>query len=319
MLSTAIIILPVFLIVLAGYAGRKAGLLGEAASRELNRFVVWLALPCLLFDVVATTDWREVRHPGFVAASLGGSLAVFACGLLVGKARGLNLADMSVDGLNASYSNSAYIGLPLMVLLFGPQSSPFVVITATLTLISLFAMAVVLIELAQHSGQKGHVVAAKVGKSVLRNPIVMSPLAGLAWWLTGIPLPQPVDTFVSLLGGAASPAALVAIGLFLAARPLNEAAANPFVLMLTFVKLALHPALTALIAFYLLDLPREIAVMAIVIAALPTGTGPFMVAEFYARDGKVTSGTILLSTSLSVLTITAVLALLGQGPGYAAP
>ena len=80
--------------------------------------------------------------------------------------------------------------------------------------------------------------------------------------------------------------------------------------MLTFIKLAIHPVLTAVIAFYLLGLPHDIAVMAVVIAALPTGTGPFMVAEFYARDGKVTSGTILLSTSLSVLTITAVLALL---------
>ena len=311
MLSTALIILPVFLIVLAGYCSGKAGLLGAAASRELNRFVVWLALPCLMFDVVATTDWHAIWHPGFVIASLGGSLAVFICGLIVGKARGLNLADMSVDGLNACYSNSAYIGLPLMFLLFGAQSRPFVIIAATLTLITLFALSVILIELAQHSGHKGHVVAGKVAKSVLRNPIVMSPLAGLGWWLTGIALPQPVDSFVSLLGGAASPAALVAIGLFLAASPLREAATNPFVLTLTAIKLVVHPLLTALLVFHVLDLPHDMAVMAIVIAALPTGTGPFMVAEFYARDGKVTSGTILLSTSLSVLTITVLLNALG--------
>lgn len=314
MLSTALVILPVFLIILAGYIGGKAGLLGDMASRELNRFVVWLALPCLMFDVVATTDWQSVWHPGFVAASLGGSFAVFACGLAVGKARGLNLADMSVDGLNASYSNAAYIGLPLMSLLFGAASRPFVIIAATLTLMSLFAAAIILIEFAQHRGQRGHVVVANVMRSVLRNPIVMSPLAGLAWWLTGIALPQPVDTFVSLLGSAASPAALVAIGLFLAARPLTEAATNPFVLTLTVVKLAIHPALTAFLALYILDLPREIAVMAILVAALPTGTGPFMVAEIYARDGKVTSGTILLSTCLSVLTITAILTWLGHVP-----
>src|SRR3546814_7980446 len=121
----------------------------------------------------------------------------------------------------------------------------------------------------------------------------MSPLAGLGWWLTGIPLPQPAHTFVSLLGGAASPAALVAIGLFLAAHPLRQAATNFFVLALTAAKLVAHPALTALLAIYVLPLPREIAAMAIVMAALPTGTGPFMVAEFYARDGRVTSGTIL--------------------------
>ncbi|MBK5264762.1 MAG: AEC family transporter [Alphaproteobacteria bacterium] len=312
MLSTALIILPVFLIILAGYGSRKAGLLGEQASSELNRFVVWLALPCLMFDVVATTDWQAVWHPGFVAASVVGSFAAFILGLIVGKVRGLNLADMSVDGLNASYSNSAYVGFPLMFLLFGEASRPFVVIAAALTLMCLFAASIILIEFAQHSGQRGHVVATKVGKSMLRNPIVMSPLAGFGWWMTGIPLPQPVNTFVSLLGGAASPAALVAIGLFLAARPLREAVTNPFVLTLTAIKLVAHPALTALLAIYILHLPHEIAVMAIIMAALPTGTGPFMVAEFYARDGKVTSGSILLSTTISVLTIAAALAWLGH-------
>ncbi|HKX35785.1 MAG TPA: AEC family transporter [Rhizorhapis sp.] len=311
MLSTAFIILPVFLIILAGYLSGKAGLMGEAASRELNRFVVWLALPCLMFGTVATTDWRAVWHPGFVAASVIGSFAVFAAGLLVGKARGLSLADMSVDGLNGSYSNSAYIGLPLMFLIFGETSRPFVIIAATLTLMALFAAGIVLIELAQQQGQKGHIMAAKVLRSLLTNPIVMSPSAGLLWWLTGLALPQPVDTFVSLLGSAASPAALVAIGLFLSLRPLKEAAGNPFVIALTAIKLILHPAITAVTAFYLLHLPQQVAVMAIMIAALPTGTGPFMVAEFYARDGKVTSGTILLSTSLSVLTITAILTWLG--------
>ncbi|MBB4641409.1 AEC family transporter [Rhizorhapis suberifaciens] len=313
MLSTALIILPIFLIILAGYLSRKAGLLGDPASRELNRFVVWLALPCLMFDVVATTDWRAVWHPGFVAASLIGSFLVFAAGLLAGKARGLSLADMSVDGLNASYSNSAYIGLPLMFLIFGEASRPFVVIAATLTLMMLFAAGIILIEIAQHSGHKSHIVLGKVTKSILRNPIVMSPLAGLAWWLTGLPLPQPVDTFVSLLGTAASPVALVAIGLFLAARPIKKAAAHPSVLALAAIKLLAHPAITAVLAFFILQLPDRIAVMAITIAALPTGTGPFMVTEFYARDGKVTSGAIFLSTVLSVLTITAILTLLGQG------
>src|SRR3546814_17566115 len=81
MLSTALVILPVFLIILAGYVSRKTGLLGETASSELNRFVVWLALPCLMFEVVATTDWQAVWHTGFVLVSLSGTLAVFAFGL----------------------------------------------------------------------------------------------------------------------------------------------------------------------------------------------------------------------------------------------
>src|SRR3546814_9789521 len=157
-----------------------------------------------MFEVVATTDWQAVWHTGFVIVSLAGTFAVFACGLAIGKARGLKLADMSVDGLNASYSNSAYIGFPLMYLTFGAESRPFVVIAATLTLMVLFAASIILIEIAQHHGQRGHVILAKDGRSVLRNPIVMSPLPCLGWWLPGIPLPKPAHPSVSLLVGAMS-------------------------------------------------------------------------------------------------------------------
>src|SRR3546814_7032169 len=114
MLSTALVILPVFLIILAGYVSRKTGLLGETASSELNRFFVWLALPCLMFEVVASTDWPAVWHTCFVIVSLAGTFAVFACGLAIGQARGLKLPDLIVYGLNASYSNSSFIGFPLV-------------------------------------------------------------------------------------------------------------------------------------------------------------------------------------------------------------
>src|SRR3546814_1946067 len=121
-----------------------------------------------MFGVGLTKAWHALWQPGVVIVSLAGTFAVFACGLAIGKARGLKLADMSVDGLNASYSNSAYIGFPLMSLTFGAESRPFVVIAATLTLLVLFAASIILIEIAQHHGQRGHVIVAKAGRSVTR-------------------------------------------------------------------------------------------------------------------------------------------------------
>jgi malonate transporter len=313
-LSTLISILPVFLIILAGYGAGKAGLLGEGAGRALSRFVIWIALPCLMFDVVATTDWHRLWNGGFVIASVAGSVAVFALGLLVARARGLAISDMAVDGLNASYTNAAFIGLPLLGLLLGPASRPLVAIAATLTLMILFAMSVLMIELGRSHGHGLSKAAWHVLRGILSNPVLMSPLAGFAWWLTGLSLPAPAERFVAMLGGVASPTALVSIGLFLAERPLREAMGDRFVLSLTAVKLIAHPAITALLALAVLRLPREIAATVIMIAALPTGTGPFMVAEFYARDGRVTSGTIFMSTLLSVVVIAAVAAMLGITP-----
>jgi len=310
MLTTIVTILPVFLIIAAGYGAAKLGVIGDGASRALNRYVIWLALPCLMFEVVATTDWHRLWNPTFVAVSVTGSLVVFVLGLIIGRMRGLSLQDMAVDGLNASYANTAYIGFPLLLLALGPESRPFVAIAATLTLVVIFASAVILIELARSHGRgiSRALLFALIG--VLKNPVLVSPLFGLIWWRSGIPLPRPAESFFSMLGGSASPAALAAIGMFLAERPILEAATNRFSIALTAIKLGIHPAITAYLAWHVFMLPPPVAITAIALAALPTGTGPFMIAEFYARDGKVTAGTVLVSTLLSVLTLAAILSLL---------
>jgi predicted permease len=97
-----------------------------------------------------------------------------------------------------------------------------------------------------------------------------------------------------------------------------QTAANRFVGALTVLKLIVHPAITAVLAWYVFVLPPQIATIAIALAALPTGTGPFMITEFYARDGKVTAGTILATTLASVITLAAILSLLGIGVGMTA-
>tara|TARA_R110000782_G_scaffold167129_4_gene259143 strand:- start:29263 stop:30201 length:939 start_codon:yes stop_codon:yes gene_type:complete len=310
MLDSFANVFPVFAIIFAGYIAAKTGIVPAAANRELNRFVIWLALPALMFSIVATTDWPALWDGDFVIATLSAAFLTFGAGMVIGHMRGLPIADIAVDGLNASYSNAAYIGLPLFLLALGPKSAPYVIIAATLMLMSLFACAIIAIELGHNrNGGVAHAIG-KAGLGMIRNPVIIGPLAGLAWWLTGWTLPAPINNFTHMLGTAASPTALVAIGLFLAERPLREALSNRFVWMLTFTKLVVHPALAALIAVPLLGLAPYPATLAIAIAALPTGTGPFMVAGFYARDGKVTSGTILLTTLLSMFTITAILSFL---------
>ena len=307
MFDSLLSILPVFAIILAGYAAARIGIVPSSANRELNRFVAWIALPALMFSIVTATDWNALWNGSFVIASVGGSLIVFAVGMMLGRWRGLPVADIAVDGLNASYSNVAYIGLPLFLLALGPASTPYVIIAATLTLMMLFACAVVAIEFGHHRHLGIVHALGKAATGVARNPVTAAPIAGLLWWLTGWHLPVTIARFTHLLGSAASPTALVAIGLFLAERPIRDAVTSRPVLALTATKLILHPAVTALIAYPLLGMSSRTAALAVAIAALPTGTGPFMIASFYARDGKVTSGTILLSTMLSAITIAAIL------------
>ena len=307
MLTIIVTILPVFLIIAAGFGAGRKELLGEGASRIINRYVIFLALPCLMFDIVATTDWKALWEPGFAIASVGGSLALFAAGLAVSRLRGLPVADMAVDGLNASYSNAAYIGLPLLTLVMGDAVRPFVTVAATLTLMTLFVLGSIMIELGHNHGHGVGRALAHAGIGAIRNPIIAGTVAGFLWWLSGLQLPAPAARFVAMLGNTASPCALVGIGLFLAMRPIGHAFTNPFALALSGLKLAVHPLITWGIVSMMPGISPLAATSAILVAALPTGTGPFMVSEYYARDGSVTSATILVSTVLSILSVAAIL------------
>ena len=155
-------------------------------------------------------------------------------------------------------------------------------------------------------GGAGSRTLGRTGRALLANPLITAPLAGFALDLSGFGLPAPLLHLATLLGDAASPCALVTIGLFLATpRTAPEAEASvPAIARLVAIKLLLQPALTGLIVWRLAGLPPMWTASAVLIAALPTGTGPFMLAKLYDREAASISGTILVSTLLSVVSIT---------------
>ena len=122
MLSILEILLPVFALILAGFVCRRSGVLGPNAASELNRFVVWLALPALLFDTMARATWQQLNQPAFIAAFSIACAGAFLVILVARLASGLHLADASIDAIAAAYPNTGYIGFPLCLLAFGTSS-----------------------------------------------------------------------------------------------------------------------------------------------------------------------------------------------------
>jgi malonate transporter len=153
----------------------------------------------------------------------------------------------------------------------------------------------------QRGGSLG-AAAGRVVLAVLRNPLVAAPLAGALWAASGLALPGPVAGFCKLLGAAASPVALVTIGVFLAVP--RAPAPVPELGLAVGLKLLVQPAITALLLL-LVPLPRDWAAAALLLAALPTGTGPFMVAQLYGQEVTLAARTILLTTLLSLATVSA--------------
>jgi len=312
MLATLEILLPVFGLIFAGFACRRRGVLGPNSASELNRFVVWLALPALLFDTMARATWEQLYQPAFVVTFSIACAGIFAVILVMRLLCGRHLADASVDAIAASYPNTGYIGFPLGMIAFGQASLTPTTIATILVACVLFAGAIVLIEIGLQTERTPHKLGLKVLRSLARNPLIVSPIAGALFAGLHVAMPPSAETFLKLLSGAASPCALVSLGLFLAEKRPSESGTRGIALLLTLVKLVVQPALTWWLAARVFRLSPALVEMAVVLAALPTGTGPFMLAEFYEREAQITSRTILLSTVGSVVTLSLLLLWMGH-------
>ena len=270
--------------------------------------MVWLALPALLFQATAQITRAELSHFGFMAAFSGAATLTFVASFLLDRRRSAHpLADRSIEALDASYGNTGFVGIPLCLVTFGQAGLPPAILASLFVTCVMFAGAIVLIEIDLQTEASRTRMLAKVGRSLARNPLLVSPVAGFAFAATGLGLPMPVLHFTTLLGGAATPCALVTIGLFLAQSRVGGLRSGT-VVRLVALKLLLQPALTALLVYGVFRMPRLWAHAAIILGALPTGSGPFMLAKLHDREAAVTSQTILVSTVLSVVTISVLVA-----------
>jgi malonate transporter and related proteins len=315
MLSVLAAILPVFALIGVGFLFGRLRRIDARGIAVLNAFTVWLALPAILFQSLAEGDWALLDQPGFITAVGSGIAITFILGLLfipVPTHAPHRFADRTLVALTASYSNTAFLGIPLLQGMLGQVGLAAAVIGSMLTVSLLFTTAVLLIEIGLNAGHGLAGSYRRVATAVIRNPLIMAPIAGALWAASNIPVPVAGTRFLSLLGAAASPCALVTIGAFLAlprtTRISGGASGTSGLAHILVLKLVVQPGITA--ACILLLLPRlglgltpEWRIAAVLLTALPIGTGPFMLAELYGREAGLASRAVLLSTIIGTVTI----------------
>lgn len=298
------ILLPIFGLILTGWLARRSGALGHHATTELNRFVVLLALPALLFDIVAHASWTQLWQPDFMLAFGIGAAAVFGVTVYLRQRRHGSLPDASIDGLNSAYANTGFMGFPLAAAAWGNDALTPTLIATIITVCVVFAVALILVEAGlQH---RRSTPLGIIG-TLCRNPLLVAPALGALVLSTGVTLPAAADTFLKLIGSAAAPCALIALGLFLGEKHQRTASELRAASVLVALKLVGQPLITWVLATQVFKLTSPLAHCAVLLAALPTGTGPFMVAKFYEREAGLTSTVVLASTMLSLFTLTAYL------------
>lgn len=304
------VVLPVFAIMLAGFLSGRFGLLGGASSEALNRFVYYGALPALFFVSLSRAGGGEAVSWPFLLAYGGGLAAIFVIAIAVAIFAFPNrLGALGLNGMSANFSNSGYMGIPLLITAFGEAGKLPAIIGATMMGAVVMPVVVVIIELDLGRGAGPLGILRRVGIAVGRNPLVLSSAAGVAVSALGLPLPQPVATFCDILGAAAGPCALFAIGLFLVGRPLRAGLGEVF--WLVFLKLVAQPAITWWLAYDLLEMPEVWAASAVILSALPTGALVFVLAQQHDIYVQRATSAIVISTVVSVVTLSALFVMLG--------
>jgi predicted permease len=306
------VVFPIFAIMAAGYAAGRFRLLGSESSEALNRFVYFIALPALFFVSMARVSLAEVFNLPFLGAYGGGAAVTFVIAVVVAKYAFPNrLGALGLAGLSAIFANTGYMGSPLLMLAYGEAGMLPAIISTILNGAVIMAFGIVLLELDVHQGEGSLTVLKNALRGVVRSPLVLSAVAGLAVSGFGIPLPQALGTFCDILGASAGPCALFAIGLFMVGKSPTAGAVE--VSWLVFLKLLVQPLITWLLAFHLFTMEPVWAAGAVIQSALPTGALVFVLAQQYGIYVQRSTAVIMASTVISLVTLSALFVYLGIG------
>jgi len=318
-LQVLLITFPFFALVLAGYLAARRRMLPLEAIPGLNGFVLFFALPCMLFRFGSTTPIAQLLDAGVAAVYLLCGLLLVALTVATSLNARIRWNDAAFGALVAAFPNSGFMGVPLIVALLGPSAAGTVILTMLLDMVVLSSLCIALSRLDEGHGQGRAAMlgaARKALRGVLLNPMPWAiGLGGLAS-ATAFRLPGPVQQTVWLLADAASPVALFTIGAVLARAQMTSQHPMPLAdyLPVALIKLLLHPLLVfgaGLLAMRA-GLPLSGAALTVMVltAALPSASNVSLLAERYGADNGRIARIILITTAVSFLSFSAAVALL---------
>jgi malonate transporter and related proteins len=302
MLAIFLKTLPFFALIGLGYWAGRTRFFSAEATAYLTKFVFYFALSAMLFRFSANLSLAEVWDGRLVAAYLWGTAFVYAIASLVGFLRGLDVATNGIEAQCAVIGNTGFLGVPMLTLLLGPEAIGPVLLVLAVDMIVFSSLIVILIT-GSREGKLRLSTLRIVGLGLLKNPMIVAITMGFLWSGLQIPIPVPVNEFLAILGGAATPGALFAIGASLASKSTERIEIAGW---LTFCKLVLHPLFVAFAAFFLFGVAPYSAGVIIAAAALPVAGNVYMLAQHYGVAPQRVSAAILVSTAASIVTVSLV-------------
>lgn len=294
--------LPFFALVLCGYLAGRLRVLPEAAIPGLNAFVLFFALPCMLFRFGAQTPIATLLNPTMLL--LWGAVALVMIGVTLALTRGprVHLKDAAFGALLGAFPNTGFMGMPLMTALMGAAAAGPMMLTMLIDMVMTTSICLVLAQLHDGAHLPWGARLRSALRGPLRNPQPWAILLGAVFSATGAGLPGPIERIVELLAGAATPVALFTIGavLWRAGQHVHTRTPVSLYLPVALLKLLLHPALvlgagTVATAFGA-DLSGFNLVVLTLAAALPSASNVSLLAERFGADNGRVARIIMAST-----------------------
>jgi len=304
------VVAPVFGLIGLGFTAVRLSALDAGGVRGLVGFVYHFALPVLLYRNMAGMEFPESVPWAFLAAFYGGALATYAMGMGLAKwGFGRPLPEQAVFGMASAFSNTVFLGIPIVFGALGPDAALPVFTIIAFHSVTFMPLTLTLVHVGRGEAVSASAQARTLMKALGKDPIVMGILVGLLANLGGVTLPGPLDRLTELLSEAALPSALFAMGASLAGHPAGSDGRVGGALAA--LKLLVHPLLAWLIAVPLLGLQGVWVQATVLLAAMPTGVNVYLFGARHDAAGPVAARTVLLATVGSVVTISVLLALLG--------
>jgi malonate transporter len=304
-----LVVMPVFLVIGAGYAATRTHLFRQSGVDGLMVFTQNFAIPCLLFRGVATLDLGAAFDGRLLLSFYSGAVICFALGTIavrrLFRRRPGEAVAVAFAGL---FSNSVLLGLPIMERAYGAAAlAPNFAIVAIHAPFC-YLVGISTMEVARADG-RGFVATVRVVlNAMFRNALMIGLALGFAVNLAGIPLPEPVWGAVNMVADAALPAALFGLGGVLTRYSIRASIGEAG--MIASLSLVLHPAIALGLSHFVFDLPAEFVRAAVVTAAMAPGVNAYVFANLYNRAQAQAATVILLATGASVVTAAAWLAVL---------
>ncbi|GGE32765.1 malonate transporter [Primorskyibacter flagellatus] len=297
------VILPVFLLIGAGYAATRSGAFPQVAVDGLMKFTQSYAFPCLLFRAVATFDIGEQFHAPllltyYVAATLCFILGFLAALLIFRR----ELEDCVVIGFCCLFSNTLMLGIPITERAFGADAleANFAIIAIHAPFCYTLGIAVMETVRARGTGLNVLGIAGQIGRQMMRNPLVIALILGFVVNLGNITVPLPVMDAVRMMQAASVPAALFAVGGVLVQYKIEGD--WRVVIVICIITLLIHPALVWVFGS-MAHLSTEQFRSALITAAVAPGINTYVFANIYDRAKRVAASSVLVTTSVALFTV----------------